>query len=573
MTLRQLLEPKFEKGKINLFNKTNVTIPLLQVIDWPDLSERGMWGVGEVNSGLSKNSISAGKKEIRWMSSHKMNLIEAPVELYVTWKGEGVVHMNDNDKLLKYGHLNALNIVPIITHADVYYRTGLFAVYPQFKGKGPVGPYGNWEENKAAFVGDKGFRGFAPCTTQPGFADVIAGWMMGMAEHKGVTDICAWLTEHHLRCNCQACQEVGQYVGEAKVLVDSLRIAQKKYPHLGLRILLTQATYSDNEKILAAVPEDVGVSYYNAGKTYDSSRNSMIYPVLENYIAKGRWLGCYPQLTASWRVVCPWSCPQFIKARMVEYADKKLSNLTGYATPGRQLYDFNIIAAAEWAWNAHGRSEREFAAAWATRKGLKNPDAVAEWTEILGPVSWDLYGSRIPFYFCQGRVEKMLQNEELPILGANIFKYYPNLAYFDENIAAAKKALKIVRKVDSPLLTEETLVIEGYTKILREIYIITNQLATEKPLSNETRDLLVKSMSKLAKATKQTIGALNRWQSFIKETTNKDAGTRFIDTVNFTKKTTVSVGNKLKDLGFDNNITTYLSGEADWAIKDMKKPR
>ena len=39
----------------------------------------------------------------------------------------------------------------------------------------------------------------------------------------------------------------------------------------------------------------------------------------KQYAKDGGWLGCYPQLTASWRIVCPWSAPQFIKARMTEF--------------------------------------------------------------------------------------------------------------------------------------------------------------------------------------------------------------------------------------------------------------
>ena len=64
---------------------------------------------------------------------------------------------------------------------------------------------------------------------------------------------------------------------------------------------------------------------------------------------------------ASWRIVCPWSGPQFIKYRMTEFVDKNLKCLVGYATPNNRLYDFNVTAAAEWSWNAHGRDERAFA--------------------------------------------------------------------------------------------------------------------------------------------------------------------------------------------------------------------
>ena len=143
--------------------------------------------------------------------------------------------------------------------------------------------------------------------------------------------------------------------------------AKRVKPDLRLRILLTQGSYQSNDQVLAAVPPEVGITYYDGGRTYNSSREPMIYPLLVKYVRADRWLGCYPQLTASWGVVCPWSGPQFIKARMSEFAAKHLQCLCGYAWPSNRFYEFNVTAAAEWSWNVGGRSEREFSLAWATR--------------------------------------------------------------------------------------------------------------------------------------------------------------------------------------------------------------
>ena len=136
-------------------------------------------------------------------------------------------------------------------------------------------------------------------------------------------------------CDCPLCRknDIGQYARETQCLIKAWRIAGKRYPDLKLRILLTQGSYQTNDKVLAEIPPEVGVTYYDGGRTYDSSREPMIYPLLESYVAQGGWLGCYPQLTASWRIVCPWSGPQFIRYRLNEFASKKLQCLCGYATP------------------------------------------------------------------------------------------------------------------------------------------------------------------------------------------------------------------------------------------------
>ena len=101
-----------------------------------------------------------------------------------------------------------------------------------------------------------------------------------------MTDICAWLSElSNQYCDCAECRKagVGQYALETRAIVKAYRLVQKKHPDLGLRILLTQGSYKSNDKVLTEIPADVGVTYYDGGRTYDSSRDPMIYPLLEQY--------------------------------------------------------------------------------------------------------------------------------------------------------------------------------------------------------------------------------------------------------------------------------------------------
>jgi len=338
-TLRHLLESKFADGK--------VTIPLASVIDWPDLDQRGEWG------GLNWFPTS----EIEWLAHHKMNMVVYHVRFHIREDGRGGVTNVHPDRIV-LGRRYALNMVPIITHFSILgERTNLFQVYPQLKGR--TKPQGEIVRD----LGEAKVRS-VPCPSQPKMAEVLADFMCAMAA-EGATDIDCWLTEGRgLRCLCQMCLAQGDdmhYALEARAYVNAWRIARKQYPKLRVRIVLTQGTYNTNDKVLAEVPSGVGVTYYCSWGTYNSLRKPMITPLLEDFAAKGGWLGVVPQLTATFAAVTPWTGPQFIRHRMNEFVDKKLKCLQGYAVYSNRLYDFNVTAAAEWSWNAKGRDEREFA--------------------------------------------------------------------------------------------------------------------------------------------------------------------------------------------------------------------
>ncbi len=537
-TLRQLLESKFADGK--------VTIPLAQVVDWPDLAERGEWG-GSAN------------KDVAWMASMKMNLVETHVSLGMK-DGRGVAQISQ--EAIDFARARALKLVPIITHLNGLERTGIYDAYPELRGQG----------SHARYAGHKNL--VAPCCSNPKLAEIFADWMASLAAHEGVTDVCAWLSELAGQyCSCEKCSasKLSQYARETQLLVQGWRLARKRQPHLRLRILLTQGSYKTNDQVLALIPPEVGVTYYDGSRTYDSSREPMIYPLLEAYAAKGRWLGCYPQITASWRIVSPWSAPQFIRTRMNEFVDKGLQCLCAYATPNNKLYEFNFTAAAEWSWNAKGRDDRAFAAAWATRKGLNDPDAAAEWAVTLGPVGWDVYGSRIPYHNFFGRAAAMVNGRAKPKLGERrgMFWYFPTVAHMDDDLAACAKAMAIAKGLDEPLLIEETRVIEGYVKMVKAIYRIADRVSQRKRMAYGERVALQRDMVALAKAGIQTTDSLKAWERLIGKGIG---GRRFLDTVDATEKTVVGIATSLESLGIRNPVKGYMRREVGkWTSTDFDK--
>ena len=506
-TVRQLLEGGRQGDTFR--------VPLVTIDDWPDLEERGMWGGSSV-------------RDIEWLAAMKMNLVEAHVTLGFDDAGHATAQVDPD--AVKRARQHGVRLVPILTHLDQLGRTGIYERYPELAGQGETARH-------------KGSDVVAPCLSQPKMPEVLAEWVEALADNDGVTSICAWLSELHVQCGCDECKQGGQYALEAKALVRAARLARQKHPNLGFRILLTQGSYDTNADVLAEVPPDIGVTYYDGGRTYDSSRDPMIYPLLEDFAKQGRWLGVYPQVAASWRIVCPWSGPQFMKYRLTEFVDKGLTCLVDYATPDDRLYDFNVAASAEWSWNAHGRDEHEFAAAWATRKGYPEPDKVADWAVLLGPVGWDVYGSRVPYNAFFGGAANLVKGRKAPAYGSGMYRYFDSPDKLSADAEVCQQAMTIAERLSVPELIEESRVIGGYIGMLQAIAALQTELA-----GDADKDQLTASMQALTDAGVATSNGLRAWE----RACGGGGGTRFEDTVAVTEQTVSDIGAFLQTLGVPN---------------------
>jgi hypothetical protein len=309
--------------------------------------------------------------------------------------------------------------------------------------------------------------------------------------------------------------------------------------------------------------------YYSGKDTYNTTRKEMIYPFLAEFAANGGWLGCYPTANANWRIVAPFSCPQFIKYRALEFYNKKLKSIAWHVTPSRNFYDFNLKAAAEWSWNATGRDEHEFAAAWATQNGYESPDIVADWAVIMGPISWNLYGSDIPYKFIWNKVQGMLKRNNKPVLGHDIFRYWVTIEDFEKDITVTEKALELAKGLNSQPLVNETLVVQGYIKMIRAIYLLTKQLASHKSVVPEAKLEMQKNIEKLGKACFQTTTALKNWTKPI-PLSSPIGKNRIHDTIKSTERTALALADAVEKYGIKNNMQAYISGEVTELTEDDK---
>ena len=153
-------------------------------------------------------------------------------------------------------------------------------------------------------------------------------------------------------------------------------------PTLRLRMLLSQGSFQQNIALVRNAPPEMGITYYHGGLTYSVARRPMIYPELR-VAMKGRWFGCYPTLCGAYYAPGPFAAAAYMKERLGELQKAGVVGLAGFAPPSFRVHELALGAAAEFAWNAAGRSPREFMLAWATRHRVHEPEKVADWWVLV----------------------------------------------------------------------------------------------------------------------------------------------------------------------------------------------
>jgi hypothetical protein len=475
-TLKQLIAANLSgKGADAVLN-----LPILDIVDYPDLAERGEWG-------------GTCQADLEGMSDLKFNLLEVHAKLTVD--PEKTAHAAMDPKLMERGRKHGLRIVPIIHHLEQLADTGIFTAYPELKGiDAPT----------------------SICFARPEAVTVLAAWLTDLGKTSGVTDVMIWLSEELKGCQCPVCKAEDRWPQEARACIAAWQIARKQCPNLGLRLLTTQGSYSTNDKVLAVIPDGVKVSYYDGGRTYNTSRAPMIYKLMEDYARRGRWLGVYPTLGTNWLTAAPFSCPQFVRARMTEFVDKGLSCFVQYTIPGNAFYRVNVEGSAEWSWNAHGRSTREFSRSYASRHGIAQPDAFADWTETLGPVDWDVYGSHFPFLEVWQKDEAAIAaGQTKHALGTSIFGEFREAAQFNRDLHQCDAALALAEKTGDPGAILETKMTRDYVHMLRCLWDMGKRLKGEATISAADKPAVEAGFSTFAKACDEVEALYPEWVKLV----------------------------------------------------------
>ncbi len=498
VTLCQLLEPVMTSDKIS--------IPLANVLDWPDMEERGLW------------NFTDPQKFIPWLSSIKLNYGKmVTTRIHTVEKGKKN-HATIDKELMKKARLSAFNYMPFIMHFNFLHEYGLFREYPELAGIGESALAGRYFAHKI------GNQHRAPCTSQPLFTEILTEWMMDIAS-QDANEVSCWLSERPVQCGCDECTAVGQFVLEARACVNAWHKTREVYPDFNIRLFISTTTNERYHQVIAEVPKEIRIERACANRIErvpHLPRDLLINPLFDSYAAQGRWMASYDvPLGAYGRVETPeFKVPSSTAHRIKDFISQLNEReyqgaygMVAWENFAKETYNFNTNALAEWAWNKNGRTEKEFAAAWATREGYANPEEVSEWSEIMGPVEFDVYDSEFPVSYSWGQATQMVNERTRPILGEGLFRYYASPEDFDAKIEACNNALDIAQKFHSPYLANETAVVLSYVKLAQAIYLIADQVAIDNLSTLISQKNLRSNINMLNIAAKENVLAISTWRS------------------------------------------------------------
>jgi len=433
-TLRQLLGQAASSNRID--------VPLAEVVDWPDFTERGLWNVPTAFTPM--------------MSRVKLNFIRFPCRIIMD--KDGRINAQVDTNFLAQARAQAVHGLVDLHHLNMWRRWGLFERYPQIVGQGPSA-----QNPKPKFR--------VPCASAPELQSIIRDWMLSAAG-QGVPEVCVWVSEEYGQCECPKCRKAtkageGQFYREYKSIHDAWQEARQQYPKLGLRVFSdmnyeaiagygkeTKTGQQIYEDILKLLPPEVkmDICIFSAqAKTFDA------------HAAKGRWF-------ASYDVRIDRFPGGFDGTRIHEKAQDIYGRkwIAQYGFGGRglhneahdmQLQDYNVCALAEWTWNINGRSLHDFSRAWAIRRGYADPEKAAAWIDALEPIEsgvalgafftrrWEV----VPTLLRERKYDRITVTSGIPGAG---------------KVAAIKK---MSEQMAQPEITAETGVIVSYIALLQSL--------------------------------------------------------------------------------------------------------
>ena len=499
-TLIQLIEPALTEDR--------VILPLVHVTDWPDMDERGMWNFPDPETWVP------------WMASLKLNYGKmASTKLGTIAKGQRNSARIDAE-LMREGRLRAFNYLPYILHLNFLHDYGLFRTYPELAGKGDEAITGRYAAHK------QGNQHRVPCASNPILIDILTEWMMDIAL-QGADEVSCWLSERPGQCGCTTCTAEGQFVLESRAFVAAWHRMRKQHPDFQIRIFLSTTTLERDYRVLAELPSEVKIERACATeleRVCHMPRDLAANPLFDQYAGEGRWIASYDvPIGANGRVDTPeFKAPHCSAHRIRDYVGQLIRRrysgaygMMAWATQGREICGFNLHALAEWSWNMNGRTEREFAVAWAIRERYENPEAVGEWAELMGPVEFDVYDSDFPICYSWGKAVDMVRGRRRPYLGEGMFRYYADAGDFGRKRAVCERALQIAEGFKDAHLANETRVVLTYVRLAECIYRVAEPLATLDLADLDIQEVLRTAVQDLEGAGAENVSAIRTWRGVL----------------------------------------------------------
>tara|TARA_B100001250_G_scaffold154086_2_gene132447 strand:- start:1340 stop:3310 length:1971 start_codon:yes stop_codon:yes gene_type:complete len=505
---------------------SNVTIPIVNVRDWPDIPERGLWNFPDE------------AQWIPWLASKKLNYGKmAATHLALVERNKENSATIDRELMLESQKMG-FNYSPFILHLNFLHSCGIYRAYPELAGKGDGALTGRY------FAHKDGNQHRAPCATQPILVEILAEWMTSIANQGGL-DISCWLSERPGQCECLDCTSIGQFVLEARAFVAAWKRVKKVFPKLQIRLFLSTTTLERDWRVLDETPSEIKIERACAmglERIAHKPRDLFANPLYDNYASKGRWIASYDvPIGVNGDVDTPeFKLPEKSAHRVQNYVKqlyqrkyKGAYGMIAWHTFAKETDDFNISALAEWSWNTNGRSVREFAIAWGTSQGIENTELFADWSEIIGELAFDVFDSDFPIAYSQNKIINLIKERKRPYLGEGLFRYYESTKSFEKKRNNFKRAQILASKLPSSYLLE-TNIIGTYIDMAESIWHIADILATNNLEEQKDQEEMKSWIEKLKVNGEKNMHAIRTWRTSLGP---EPWHNRVYDTLTATKKT------------------------------------
>ena len=506
ITLCQLLRAGRSDSPDNAMEIPQVEVPLVEITDWPDIEERGLWNFPD----------PAGW--IPWMASVKLNYGKmAATEHAPVVRGEAGSARLDTE-LFAVGRRLAFSYMPFIVHLNFLHDIGLFTAYPELAGKGDKALAGRY------FAHKQGNQHRAPCASQPVLVDLLTDWLSSIAS-QGASEISCWLSERPCQCQCQACTPVGQFLLETRAFVAAWERVRADHPDLTIRIFSSTTTPEQDHLVLAELPPEVKFERACAtsmDRVSAQPRDLFSNPLIDTAAAAGRWVATYDvPIGAFGSVDTPeFKVPQFSAQRIRHFVrllhERNYAGAYGmlaWGTMGREVCGFAICALAEYAWNGDGRSIEDFAEAWATLEGHADPTAVGAWANLLGEVEFDVYDADFPMSYSWGHAADAVKQRRAPQLGEGMFRYFLAPQDFNDRLQTCDEALGLVQDLREPEFALATRVVRSYVALSQAIWNVSHHFAHLDLTDPETHAQLRADLQQLQQAGTSNVDAIVAWRT------------------------------------------------------------
>lgn len=474
ITLRQLLE----NGRKISSHPDQTAVPVLQVKDWPDIEERGIWGSQKIPG-----------NDLEWYSKWKMNMISQSAQPRFDMKtGRALLGFDKAapGEAAKYG----IRFIPHIPHLNsIEANAGLRQAFSGQEFSSLRNALATPDPAKK----DAGRYGV--CSSSREFKTLLAAWLMEAARciQPYHNEIEVWVSEMG-KCFCPSCAGQDQFLLDTKCITEAFKDISAQFPGLRLRIWTSQNAYPGTSEQMKYIGDGIGLSYYHGSNSYVTDRNPMIYDLLEKEAAGGRFTGVVPQFSHDIRAVVPFTCPEFVRFRMNEFADKNIASVASFNVLSRHFNEFNLMAEAEWGWNSKGRSIDEFARAYAVAKGFKDPELFGRWVALINQPNYNLAESR---FFC-----RLNENPDLNIFDKMEWDFYFRHASLihrerlEKDLGMAAGALEVSRQLADIDLQRESVFVLASLESFEDLRFISKVMKSEN-ISAEDRKKLELAVKRL----------------------------------------------------------------------------